>query len=114
MKKEISFCKTQWHPILWGITFLVLGFVHFFRLGSIDPTEIATVEIVRIAFLAGFDFMLVVLYVLLALIDYNALKVKQLERRISALENCAITDIVEESPNRYVVKRCLGPDAEED
>jgi hypothetical protein len=113
MKKEISFWKTQWHPILWGIIFLVLGFVYFFRLAFIDPTEIATVEIVRLAFLAVFDFMLVTLYVLLALIDYNVLKVGQLEKRIDILENCAITDIEEESPRYYVVKRKLGPDKED-
>ena len=113
MKKEISFWKTQWYNILWGILFLVLGFVNLFRLALIDSAEIATVEVVKLAFLVGFDFILVILYVFLALINYNALKVDKLEKRISALENCAITDIEKVDANNYVCKRRLGPDKED-
>ena len=35
------------------------------------------------------------------------------EKRIDILENRAITDIEEESPKYYVVKRKLGPDKED-
>lgn len=40
-------------------------------------------------------------------------KVKTLERKVRRLENRAITDIDRVDANNYVVKRRLGPDAED-
>ena len=64
------------------------------------------------AILAAIFFTCMTIWLLSALINYNALKVEQLEKRIEALETRAITDIEEESPKYYVVKRKLGPDKE--
>lgn len=48
-----------------------------------------------------------------AMWEHHIDKIKTLERKVKRLENCAITEIVEESPNHYVVKRRLGPDKED-
>jgi hypothetical protein len=40
-------------------------------------------------------------------------KIAELEKKVKNLENCAITNIEEESPNHFIVKRRLGPDKEE-
>ena len=98
MKKEISFWKTQWYNILWGVLFLVLFFVNFFRLALINSTEIATVEVVKLAFLAGFDLTLVILYVFFALINYNTLKVEQLAKRIEMSNS----DVSVDGLNSYI------------
>lgn len=44
-------------------------------------------------------------------LDYRlALKVEQLQKRIEILETYAVTDIIEEPPKYYIVKRRLDPD----
>ena len=113
MKKEISFLKTQWFNLLIGTLWMTGAFIAFYELAVIDPATTATVEIVKLAFLSCFDFMLAFILVFTAVINYNALRVEQLQKRIEILETCAITAIVEESPKHYVVKRRLGPDKED-
>ena len=110
--KEISFWKTQWLNILVGAITLVAAFVNLFQVVTVDPASAATNEIVRHAIIAALFFTCSIVWLLNAVISYNALRVEQLEKRIDILENRAITDIEEESPKYYVVKRKLGPDKE--
>jgi predicted membrane channel-forming protein YqfA (hemolysin III family) len=110
--KEISFLKTQWLNILVGAITLVAAFVILFQVVTVEPAATATNEIVRLAIIAVLFFTCSVIWLLNAVISYNALRVEQLQKRIEILEACAITDIVEESPKYYVVKRRLGPDKE--
>ncbi len=111
--KEISFWKTQWGNILVGTITLVAAFVNFFQVVTVDAAAVATNEMVRYAITAAIFYTCSIVWLLNAVISYNALKVEQLEKRIDILETCAITDIVEESPKYYVVKRRLGPDKED-
>ena len=110
--KEISFWKTQWCNIVVAAVMLVTAFVNLFQATFADPATIATIEIVSHAIMTAFCFTCMTIWLLSAVINYNALKVEQLEKRIDILENRAITDIEEESPKYYVVKRKLGPDKE--
>ena len=110
--KKISFWKTQWLDIIVAAVMLVAAFVNLFQVALADPVASATNEMVSHAILAAIFFTCMTIWLLSALINYNALKVEQLEKRIEALETRAITDIEEESPKYYVVKRKLGPDKE--
>lgn len=110
--KEISFWKTQWWNIVVAAIMLVAAFVNLYQIAFTVPTAIATNEIVNHAIMATIFFTCMTIWLLTAVINYNALKAEQLERRIDILENRAITDIEEESPKYYVVKRKLGPDKE--
>lgn len=110
--KEISFWKTQWWNLVVAAVMLVTAFINLFQIAFTIPAAPATVEIVNHAIMATFCFTCMTIWLLTAVINYNALKVEQLERRIDILENRAITDIEEESPKYYVVKRKLGPDKE--
>ena len=108
-----SFWKTQWWNILVATVMLVAAFINLFQVASADPAASTTNEIVHLvhhAIRAAVFFTCMTVWLLGAVINYNALKVEQLERRIDILENRAITDIEEESPKYYVVKRKLGPD----
>ena len=94
--KKISFWKTQWLDIIIAAIMLVAAFVNLFRVAFADPAAIATNEIVSYAILAMIFFICMTIWLLTAVINYNALKVEQLEKRIDILENRAITDIEEE------------------
>ena len=110
--KEISFWKTQWLAIVVAAVMLVAAFIKLFQVALADPAASATNEMVCHAIMAAIFFTCMTIWLITAVINYNALKVEQLERRIEILETCAITEIVEESPKHYVVKRRLGPDKE--
>jgi hypothetical protein len=107
MKKEISFWKTQWFSMTVAFIAIATGFVYLIRAASLVDPE------VELFFLSLFWFLISEVWVITALVDYNNLRIKNIQDRIERLENCAITDIVEESPNHYVVKRRLGPDMED-
>lgn len=111
--KEIRFWKTQWGNILVSVITLVAAFVNLFQVITVDLTAATTNEIVKHAVIATLFLTCSVIWLLNALINYNALRVDQLQKRIELLECCAITDIEEESPKHYVVKRRLGPDKED-
>ena len=107
MKKEISFWKTQWFNMTVAFIAIATGFAFLIR-------AVLTVEPeVELFFLSLFWFLISEVWVITALVDYNNLRIKKIQDRIERLENCAITEIVEESPNHYVVKRRLGPDMED-
>ena len=107
MKKEISFLKTQWFSLTVAFIAIAAGFVCLIR-------AVLTVEPeVEVFFLSLLWFLISEVWVITALVDYSNLRIKKIQDRIERLENCAITEIVEESPNHYVVKRQLGPDVED-
>lgn len=107
MKKEISFWKTQWFSMVVAFIAIAAGVCLFIRAVSTVEPE------VELFFLSLFWFLISEVWVITALVDYSNLRIKQIQDRIERLENCAITEIVEESPNHYVVKRRLGPDVED-
>ena len=109
----ISFWKTQWWNLVVAAIMLVAAFVNLFQVVFTDPTASATNGIVYHVIMVVIFFTCMTIWLLTAVINYNALKVEQLEKRIDILENRAITDIEEESPKYYVVKRKLGPDKED-
>jgi uncharacterized membrane protein len=111
--KEISFWKTQWLNILVGAITLVAAFVNMFQVVAADPAAAATNETLRHTIIAALFVICSIVWLLNAVISYNALRVEQLQKRIEILETCAVTDIIEESPKHYVVKRRLGPDKED-
>jgi len=102
MKKEISFWKTQWFSMVVAFIAIATGFVYL--IGAVSIVE---------PVLSLFWFLISEVWVITALVDYNNLRIKKIRDRIEVLEYCAITDIVEESPKHYVVKRRLGPDKED-
>ena len=106
----ISFWKTQWLNILVGAIMIVAAFVNLFQIVIVDPASTATNEIVGHFIITVLFFMCSVVWLINAVVNYNALKVEQLQKRIEILETYAVTDIIEESPKYYVVKRRLGPD----
>ena len=110
--KEISFWKTQWGNLVVAAIMLVGVFVNLFQATFADPEAVATIEIVSRAIMTALLFTCMSIWLFIAIINYNALKVEQLEKRINTLENRVITDIEEEFPKHYVVKRKLGPDKE--
>lgn len=110
--KKISFWKTQWLDIIVAAIMLVAAFVSLFQVALADPAASATNGMVSHAIRTALFFTCMTIWLLTAVINYNALKVEQLEKRIDILENRAITDIEEESSKYYVVKRKLGPDKE--
>ncbi len=109
--KEISFWKTQWWTLVVAAVMLVAAFANLFRVAFTDVLTLN--EIVNHVIMAVIFFTCMTIWLLTAVINYNALRVEQLQKRIEILETCAITEIVEESPNHYIVKRRLGPDAED-
>ncbi len=109
----ISFWKTQWWNLVVAAIMLVAAFVNLFQVVFTDPAASATNGIVYHVIMVVIFFTCMTIWLLTAVINYNALKVEQLEKRIDILENRAITDIEEESPKYYVVKRRLGPDKED-
>ena len=111
--KEISFWKTQWGNIVVATITAVAAFVNLFQITFTDPAANATNEMVRHAIMVAILFICTIVWLINAVINYNALKVEQLAKRIDILETRAITDIEEESPKYYVVKRKLGPDKED-
>ena len=106
----ISFWKTQWLNILGGAITLVAAFVNLFQVVILDPAATMTNEIVWHFIVAALFFMCSIVWLINAVINYNALRVEQLQKRIEILETYAVTAIIEESPKYYVVKRRLGPD----
>ena len=111
--KEISFWKTQWLNILVGAIMLVAAFVSLFQVVTTDPVAAETKETLGHIITAALFFTCSIVWLLNAVISYNALRVEQLQKRIEILETCAVTDIIEESPRHYVVKRRLGQDKED-
>ena len=111
--KGISFWKTQWLNILVGAIMLVAAFVSLFQVVTTDPVAAATNETLGHIIIAALFFTCSIVWLLNAVISYNALRVEQLQKRIEILETCAVTDIIEESPRHYVVKRRLGQDKED-
>lgn len=106
MKKEISFWKTQWASILVGTINFIVSFILLIR-ATILETDISMYVIAVLWFIAG------TVWFISALINYNNMCISRLQERIIYLETFAITDIDEESPNHYVVKRRLDPDVED-
>lgn len=107
MKKEISFWKTQWFSILVACIAIVAGFVYLIEATSIPNPD------VRLFYLSLVWFLIAVVWVSTALVDYNNLRIKNLQDRIERLEECAITEIEEVSKNHFIVRRRLGPDKED-
>lgn len=107
MKKEISFWKTQWFNILVGALCLLVAFTFIIR------AALSEVDVGGNCLAAFIWTISSAVWIVTALADYNNLRIKKLQDRVDALEYCAITEIVEESPNHYMVKRRLGPDKED-
>ena len=95
-----SFWKKHWFEMLVGISGTIMAIVFMF------------VEDADFAVLAY--SILSVIWFGSAYIGYNRDCIKALAKRVADLEASAITDIEEESPNYYMVKRRLGPDKEEE
>ena len=104
--KEISFWKTQWVSILVSIIDFIIAII-LFVYGTIIKTDLSLYIIAVLWFISG------AVWATSALINYNNMCISRLQERIIYLEAFAITDIDEESPNHYVVKRRLGPDNED-
>lgn len=111
--KEISFWKTQWLNIFVGAILLVVAFVNLFQVVIADPAAAVTNETLRHIIIAVLFFTCSIIWLLSAVISYNALRVEQLQKRIELLEAMAITEIEEVSKNNFIVKRRLGPDKED-
>lgn len=107
MKKEISFWKTQWFSMTVAFIAIAAGFAYLIKATSISDPD------VRLFYLSLVWFLIAVVWVITALVDYNNLRIKKIQDRIERLENCAITDIEEVSKNHFIVKRRLGPDQED-
>ena len=94
-----SFWKEHWFDMLVGTICLVMAIVFMF----VEDAGFAALaySIASFIWFAG------------AYIGYNRDCIKALAKRVADLEASALTDIEEESPNYYMVKRRLGPDKEE-
>ena len=96
-----SFCKEQWLDLLFSAVCFVVAIVLLFI-----PVE---------GIIFGFILYLIsgLYWLAVAFIHYGYKRIEALAKRVADLEAEAITDIDEESPGYYMVKRRLGPDKEE-
>ena len=94
-----SFWKKYWFGMLVGISCTIMAIVFMF----VEDADFAVLgfSVVSAIWFGG------------AYIGYNRDCIKALAKRVADLEANAITDIEEESPNYYMVKRRLGTDKEE-
>ena len=105
-----SYFKTQWFRFTLGCLFLILAIVYLLQPAG-DPNTLEGLqqdlknEINTVSWLVSS-----LLWFALSYIDWHTTNLIQLDKRIKALEDKAITDIDEIGPNNYMVRRRLGPD----
>ncbi len=106
----VSYFKTQWWRLLCALGCLIYA-------GVIAYTSTAVADSVEGVYLLLGDVIRCGLWVLascfwgiMSLISYNEDCIRELNKRVTQLENRAITEIDTLKPNHFMVKRRLGPD----
>ena len=93
----MKFLKSQWPNIIFGIAALALAIVNLVQEDDLMAVAWTLSSVV---------------WFIMANINYNEERIKALEKEVEQLKNRAITDIEEEQPNYFIVRRKLGPDKE--
>lgn len=114
---NVSYLKTQWWRLLLAVVFLVIACVYLFSPAADESTVEGLKESTDTMFSGMMWFATSMYWFIISFIYYNETCIRELDKknqelkeRILALENRAITDIEEDSPNNYTCFRRLGPD----
>ncbi len=109
-----SYFKTQWHYLFGSLIFFGIS-IYWFCQPAPDPSTIEGLnEGLEIFATAGAYLFISLLWLLMSVVGYNKDCIDTLDKRVSQLENRAITDIDEISDNNFMVRRRLGPDKDFD
>lgn len=109
-----SYFKTQW-PYLFGSLIFFGISIYWFCQPAPDMSTIEGLnESLKILTTAGAYLFTSLLWLLMSVVGYNKDCIDTLDKRVSQLENRAITDIDEISDNNFMVRRRLGPDKDFD
>lgn len=108
-----SYFKTQGWRLFVSLVCLIYAFVIAFTstavIDSVEGLGLFIGDLVRVLMW----FAASCTWAIMSFINYHEDCIKELNKRLSKLENRAITDIEELSDNHFVCKRKLGPDKEE-
>ena len=106
----VSYFKTQWWRILISF-FCLLYAIYFMAQPAPDETTLEGVRLIS-RYMCNTIIWLVsgLIWAGMSFANWHEACIRELEKRISFLENRAITDIDKVSDNHYIVRRRLGPD----
>ena len=114
---KVSYIKTQWWRLLLGLVCLIFACVYAFQPAADESTLEGVRENLKTMFKVTSWLFSCLLWFVTSFLNWHEdciweldKKNRDLEERIEALENRAITDIDEVNPNHFVARRRLGPD----
>lgn len=114
---KVSYIKTQWWRLLLALVCLIFACVYAFQ-PAVDESTLEGVRENLGTMISATGWLLSsLLWFVISFLSWHEdcireldKKNRDLEERIEALENRAITDIDEVNPNHFVARRRLGPD----
>ena len=114
---KVSNLKTQWWRLLLGLVCLIFACVYAFQPAADESTLEGVRENLKTMINATSWLLSCLLWFVISFLNWHEdcireldKKNRDLEERVEALENRAITDIDEVNPNHFVARRRLGPD----
>ena len=110
--KKVSYIKTQWFRLLIGLACFTYALVIIFTSDNVvmtDSLENMYIGVKEFTGCLGWT-LTGITWLVMSFIEYNSDRIEQLEKRISNLEQRAVTDIDKISDNNFMVRRRLGPD----
>ena len=108
-----SYFKSQWPCLFGSLIFLGIS-IYWFCQPVPDSSTIEGLKETLNIFIDAFGYLFCsLLWLFISAVGYNRECIEVLDKRVSQLENLAITDIDEISKNNFMVRRRLGPDKEE-
>lgn len=110
--KKVSYIKTQWFRLLISLICFTFVFVIIFTSDNVvmtDSLENMYIGVKEFTNCLGWT-LTGITWLIMSFIEYNSDRIEQLEKRISNIEQRAVTDIDKISDNNFMVRRRLGPD----
>ncbi len=108
-----SFIKKQWVKVLISL-FCLLYAIHFLAQPAPDESTLEGVKLTLQYTINSVSWLVSgLLWASMAVSDWHEDSIRELDKRVSVLEDRAVTDIDKIGPNNYMVRRRLGPDKSE-
>lgn len=105
-----SYFKSQWWRALVAL-FCLLYAIHFMAQPAPDETTLEGVKLTMQYMINAIAWLVSgLLWAYMSISNWHEENIRELIKRVQALENQAITDIDELGPNHFIARRRLGPD----
>lgn len=106
----VSYIKTQWWRLLCALACLIYCIVIVCTSTSVADSVEGVYMVMKDVLRFVLWFLASCFWMIVSFTSHNFDCIRELNNRVEALENRAITDIDKVSDGNYIVRRRLGPD----